>query len=63
MIIEELNRRHSLSIEAAKKRQKYDHIELMNADLKKGKLLVWENEGTKALVDEIELLEWDHVER
>ena len=63
MIIEELNRRHSLSIEAAKKRQKHDHIELMNADLKKGKLLVLETEATKALVDEIELLEWDHIER
>ena len=63
MIIEELNKRHSLSIEAAKKRQKFDHIELLNADLKKGKLLVLENEATRALVDEIELLEWDHVER
>ena len=63
MIIEELNKRHSLSIEAAKKRQKFDHIELMNADLKKGKLLVLETESTRALVDEIELLEWDHVER
>ena len=63
MITEELNRRHSLNIEAAQKRKKFDHIELMNSDLKKGKLLVVENERTKLLIDEIEILEWDHVER
>jgi hypothetical protein len=63
MIIEEINKRYSLSITPAEKSKKYDHIELLNSDFKKGKFLIVDNPETRCLVDELELLEWDPMER
>ena len=63
MIVTEINRRYSLSILPAEKSKKYDHIELLNSDFKKGKFLVVDNYDNRALVDELELLEWDPMER
>ena len=63
MVVEEISRRHSLKIYPAQKREKHAHIKLLNSDLKKGKLLFVEGSETKELVDELELLEWDNIER
>ena len=62
MVVEEMSKRYSLDILPAQKRQKHDHIELMNSDLKKGKLLILDTEATSELIDELELLEWDMTE-
>lgn len=63
MIVQELNRRHGLAIEAAEKAQKLGHIELLNSDLRNERLLIWDTDETEELVDELELLEWDPLER
>ena len=63
MVVEEISRRHAIKIYPAQKREKHAHIKLLNSDLKKGKLLFLEGTGTRELVDEMELLEWDNVER
>ena len=63
MIIEEINKRYSLSITPAEKSKKHDHIELLNSDFQKGKFLIVDNPDTRCLVDELELLEWDPMER
>ena len=62
MIVEEMSKRYSMNILPAQKRQKHDHIELLNSDLKKGKLLILDTEENRELVDELELLEWDLTE-
>ena len=63
MVVEEMSKRYSLDILPAQKRQKHDHIELLNSDFKKGKLLIVDNDENRELIDELELLEWDLNER
>jgi PBSX family phage terminase large subunit len=63
MVVEEMSKRFSLNILPAQKRAKHDHIELMNSDFKKGRLLIHDNPENKVLIDELELLEWDVNER
>jgi PBSX family phage terminase large subunit len=62
MVVEEMSKRYSLDILPAQKRQKHDHIELLNSDLKKGKLLIADVPENADLIDELELLEWDMTE-
>ena len=62
MVVEEMSKRYSLDILPAQKRQKHDHIELLNSDLKKGKVLIAEVPENQELIDELELLEWDMTE-
>ena len=62
MVVEEMSKRYSLDILPAQKRQKHDHIELLNSDLKKVKLLILDVPENADLVDELELLEWDMTE-
>ena len=62
MVVEEMSKRYSLDILPAQKRQKHDHIELLNSDLKKGKLLISDVPENADLIDELELLEWDMTE-
>ena len=63
MVVEEMSKRYSLDILPAQKRAKHDHIELLNSDFKKGKLLIVDNDENRELIDELELLEWDLNER
>ena len=63
MVVEEMSKRHGLDILPAQKRAKHDHIELLNSDLKKSKLLIHDCRENQLLVDELELLEWDLNER
>ena len=63
MVVEEMSKRFSLNILPAQKRAKHDHIELLNSDFKKGKLQILDSEENQALIDELELLEWDLNER
>jgi PBSX family phage terminase large subunit len=62
MVVEEMSKRYSLDILPAQKRQKHDHIELLNSDLKKGKVLIADVPENQDLIDELELLEWDMTE-
>ena len=63
MVVEEMSKRYSLDILPAQKRAKHDHIELLNSDFKKSKLLIVDNDENRQLIDELELLEWDLNER
>ena len=63
MVVEEMSKRFSLNILPAQKRAKFDHIELLNSDFKKGKLQILDTEENQLLIDELELLEWDLNER
>ena len=63
MVVEEMSKRYSLDIQPAQKRAKHDHIELLNSDLKKGKLQILDTRENRQLIDELELLEWDLNER
>jgi hypothetical protein len=56
MVIETLNRRHGLHIVPAEKREKYDFIELLNADFFSGKVKI---QGDSDLDMELRTLQWD----
>lgn len=60
-IMEEMKRRHELPLIAAEKTAKHSYIELLNADLHAGKLLIPVSE--KRLIEEMELLQWDDNKR
>lgn len=56
MVVETLNQQYGFFIEAAEKREKYDHIELLNSDLYDGKVKILVNSDT---YDEMMHLQWD----
>lgn len=56
MVIETLNRRHGFNIQPAEKREKYDFIELINADFKAGKIRIARHSDLDL---EMRMLQWD----
>lgn len=56
MVIETMNRRHGFQIQPAEKREKYDFIELMNADFHSGKIKIKEGSDLDL---ELRTLQWD----
>lgn len=56
MVVTELNQRHSLSIEPAQKTNKREFIELMNDDLRTGKLRI---KSSSRFAGEAAFLQWD----
>lgn len=56
MVVETLNRRHGYNIEPAEKREKYDFIELLNADFHSGRIKI---EPESDLDGELRMLQWD----
>jgi len=59
-ITEELKRRHGIPVEAADKNRKIEHIELLNDDLRTGKLMI--QRGSTCASD-FQLIQWDIVEK
>ena len=45
LVIETLNKRHALPLQAAEKREKFDHIELLNADFHAGRIKIIPGQG------------------
>lgn len=56
MLVEALNQRYGLGIEAAKKTEKQDHIELVNSDFAGGRIKIIPNSD---LAHELAGLQWD----
>lgn len=56
MIVEELNKRHGLSVIPAEKTAKQDFIEHFNGDMRTGRIKI---EAGSPYEDEIEILQWD----
>lgn len=56
MIVETLNKRYGLAIKPAEKTQKFDHIELLNADTRAGRALVQANSD---LAMQLSMLQYD----
>lgn len=56
MLVETINQRYGLAIQAAEKREKYDHIELLNSDFASGRIKIRENSD---LDHELSGLQWD----
>lgn len=56
MVIETLNRRHGFQIKAAEKREKNDHIELLNGDFRTGRVKIIPGSD---LEKELLSLQWD----
>src|SRR5688572_6974255 len=56
MVIESLNQRYGLSIQPAEKREKNDHIELLNSDFWSGRIKVIPDTD---LSDELTAHQWD----
>jgi hypothetical protein len=59
LYIQELNSRFGLSIIEAEKREKYDHIELLNSDFYSGRIKIIESEDINGLEFELCALQWD----
>lgn len=56
MVVETLNRRHGLNIQAAEKREKQDFIELLNTDYHSGRVKILRNSDLSV---ENQALQWD----
>ncbi len=56
MVVETLNRRHGMNIIPAEKREKFDHIELVNADFHSGKIKIIPDSDLDL---ELRTLQWD----
>lgn len=56
MVVETLNRRHGYNIQPAEKREKYDFIELLNADFHSGRIKILPDSD---LDSELRMLQWD----
>lgn len=56
LLVETLNRRHGWNIQPAEKRDKYDHIELINTDFQAGRLKLLRHSD---LATELQALQWD----
>jgi hypothetical protein len=56
MIVETINQRHGLNIKRAEKTEKFDHIELLNADFRAGRLKVTQRSD---LADQLSTLQFD----
>lgn len=59
LYIQELQSRFGLSIEEAEKREKYDHIELLNSDFYSGRIKIIESNDPWSLDAELCQLQWD----
>lgn len=56
-IVEEMRRRHGISIKAAEKSKKFEYIELVNSDFYEGKILI--DPELREIRNELEMLQWD----
>ena len=57
-IMETLAGHYGLNVIPAEKKEKFDHIELLNSDLLSKKAMILHNSG---LMQEMETLQWDHT--
>lgn len=56
MLVEGINQRHGILIQAAERRDKFDHIELVNSDFHSGRIKIQKNSD---LALELSMLQWD----
>jgi len=59
-ISEEIIRRHNLPVHAAEKHRKLEFIELMNDDLRTGKLMI---KKSSLCAEDMSLVQWDIIEK
>jgi len=60
--VEEMRQRYGIPIKPAEKVRKHAFIELMNSDLRTGRLKI-QPEDNRELLTELRLLQWDHASR